>query len=143
MARRGSGAVKLKSAARGKTETTDVETFTSTFDPLNRRKRRDLLKLLAATSEEVVTSNGAEPTTSATSGNGSGNGNGNGAVSSNGALANGNGAAIATETATETLDACDAGQLESCAQTSPRVEKVEGGEVVVESIQSTIDEEST
>lgn len=142
-ARRRSGAVKLKSAARGKTETTDVETFTSTFDPLNRRKRRDLLKLLAATSEEVVTSNGAEPTTSATSGNGSGNGNGNGAVSSNGALANGNGAAIATETATETLDACDAGQLESCAQTSPRVEKVEGGEVVVESIQSTIDEEAT
>merc|ERR1712144_13564 len=59
-ARRRSGAVKLKSAARGKTEATDVETFTSTFDPLNRRKRRDLLKLLAATSEEVVTSNGAE-----------------------------------------------------------------------------------
>ena len=84
------------------------------------------LLLRAATSEEVVVSggNGAEDPAKKLS-------NGNGA-----ALENGNGAVA-------DLDPCDAGQLEACAQTAPRVTKVvEGsqGKVVEETIASTIDE---
>lgn len=81
----------------------------------------------AATSEEVVTAgNGSEPPTTATTTgtveveeaesssaeSSSSNGVANG-------MANGNGAASASAV---DLDACDAGQLESCAQTSPKLE---------------------
>lgn len=70
----------------------------------------------AATSEEVVTGNGSEPTSS--------NGVSNGVQLPEVEMTNGNGAVKVD------LDACEAGQLESCAQTQPRVEKIVGGEKV-------------